>query len=62
MTLDRLTAEYKHHHDALAPGYQSVKGVRIEPYSGRFGKGYKVFSHNPLSTRWVRISYYVKED
>lgn len=53
--------EYKLHHTALTRGYVSVKeteGIK-EKYSGRFGDGYTVKSHNPNSTQYCYISYYV---
>ncbi len=53
--------EYKEHHTALCRGYVSVKNNdKPEPYDGRFGKGYTVKSHNPTSTRYCFITYYVK--
>lgn len=52
-----------YHHTALTQGYVSVKveeGIKV-PYSGRFGEGYKVLSHNPNSTRFCFVSYYIYE-
>lgn len=54
--------EYKEHHTALCMGYVSVKEngeEKPQVYSGRFGKGYTVKSHNPNSTRYCFITYYV---
>lgn len=54
---------YKFHHSALCRGYVSVKateGIR-EKYEGRFGKGYIVKRHNPESTQYCLISYYIEE-
>lgn len=51
------------HHTALCKGYVSVKcqnGIK-EPYNGRFGKGYTIKRHNPNSTRFCFISYYLYE-
>lgn len=52
---------YKFHHSALARGYQRKGTVTIEKYSGRYGKGYKVFSHNPRSTSYKIVDYYIKK-
>lgn len=51
------------HHTALCKGYVSVKcdnGIK-EPYNGRFGKGYTIKRHNPNSTRFCFVSYYLYE-
>lgn len=53
--------EAKLHHTALAQGYVSVKaknGIKA-PYSGKYGTGYIVKRHNPRSTRYCYIDYYV---
>lgn len=53
--------EYKEHHTSLSRGYVSIKateGIK-EPYKGRFGEGYTVRRHNPQSTRYCLITYYV---
>lgn len=53
---------YKEHHTALIRGYVSVKvshGI-CTPYNGRFGKGYTVKRHNPSSTRYALITYYIE--
>lgn len=48
------------HHTGTDRGYVSLKtGPRIRRYSGRFGKGYKIFRHNPQSKRYVLIDYYI---
>lgn len=52
---------YRLHHTALCRGYVSVKaadGIR-ESYNGKFGEGYTVKTHNPNSTRYCNISYYI---
>lgn len=53
--------EMRLHHVALTRGYVSVKAVDgiKEDYEGRFGKGYTVKRHNPDSTRYCFIEYYV---
>lgn len=51
----------KEHHTALCRCYVSVKedlGI-IEPYSGRFGRGFTIKMHNPQSTLYARKAYYV---
>lgn len=55
-------AGYTFHHTSLCRGYQSVKEDKIVGYSGRFGKGYAVYSHNSSSTRFCYVSYYVKNN
>lgn len=49
------------HHSALTRGYVSVKceGGIVEKYEGKFGKGYTVKRHNPDSTRYCIVEYYV---
>lgn len=58
---DLINGGYRYHHSALEAGYQTVKGIRITEYTGRFGTGYKVYQNNPRSTYYVRIHYYIKE-
>ena len=58
----------KFHHESLKRGYVSVKetdgikmnynGIKMN-YNGRFGKGYIVLKHNPLSTRYCICEYWV---
>lgn len=51
------------HHSALHSGYVSVKaeeGIK-EPYSGRFGEGYTIKRHNPDSTQYCIIEYWIYE-
>ena len=53
--------QYKLHHTALCRGYVSKKateGIR-ERYKGRFGEGFTVKTHNPNSTYYCHISYYL---
>ena len=52
---------YKFHHSALSRGYQKKDSVTIEKYSGRYGKGYKVSEHNPRSSQYKIVSYYIKK-
>lgn len=52
----------KLHHTSLTRGYVSVKSEVIkEDYNGRFGKGHTVKTHNPNSTRYCYISYYIEQ-
>lgn len=56
-----MMKEYREHHTALTRGYVSVKetnGIQ-EPYKGKFGKGYTIRRHNPQSTQYCYITYYV---
>ena len=53
--------EYKAHHTSLTIGYLIIKeneGIK-EQYIGKFGEGYTIRSHNPNSTRYCYITYYV---
>ena len=52
---------YKYHHSALARGYQKKGTLTFEKYNGRYGKGYKVYSHNPKSTSYKIVDYYIKK-
>lgn len=47
------------HHTALTRGYIKVGQEIREKYNGRFGVGYTVKTHNPDSTRYCFISYYI---
>lgn len=54
--------ELKLSHTSLSRscGGYICKGVTKQvPYQGRFGKGIKVFSHNPNSTRYCLVTYYI---
>ena len=49
------------HHTARAQGYVSAKGAGyVVPYKGRFGRGYKHYTHNPNSTYYCYVTYYVE--
>lgn len=52
---------YRFHHEALRPGYISrrLRGV-IEPYAGRFGRGYRVRVPNEKSTQYCFVRYYLE--
>ena len=51
---------YKLHHTALAKGYYCIDSITLSKYKGKFGVGYIVENHADISTRYHRISYYVK--
>ena len=56
-----MMKEYREHHTALCRGYVSVKeteGIK-ELYNGKFGEGYTIRRHNPQSTQYCLITYYV---
>jgi len=46
---------------SLARGYirKSIGETQPEPYQGKYGKGYKTYSHNPKSTRYCFVNYYI---
>lgn len=53
------------HHTAYARGYVSRKqkdfaAYEKEPYSGKFGKGYRVLMPCYLSTSYYVVAYYIK--
>lgn len=53
--------EYKEHHTSLTKGYVSVNdNEQPKPYKGKFGEGYTIKSHNPNSTRFCYVTYYIK--
>lgn len=55
------TPTLKYHHTAHNSGYLSRTNNEnfAISYSGRFGRGYKLFKANPLSTRYVVVEYYI---
>lgn len=46
-------------HTSYAVGYICKGTLKRVPYQGKFGKGVKVYSHNPNSTRYCLVSYYI---
>lgn len=62
MTLDQIKQTCQLHHSAIARGYVSRKGdrVRIVPYTGRYGTGYKVMHAWDQSTRFCPVDYYLE--
>ena len=51
------------HHRSLTQGYVSVKqteGIK-KPYDGKFGVGYTIRHHNPNSTRYCWLDYYIED-
>ena len=46
------------HHSAKYPAYIPPECVVVCSYSGRFGYGYAILEHNPLSNRYCTIHYY----
>lgn len=54
---------YKYHHTSLRRGYESRKSEgHVEPYSGRFGKGYIAVTPRWDSTCYVNVSYYIAKE
>jgi len=57
--------KYKLHHPSWGKGYVSRKLTEaefpVEPYKGRFGKGYKVKKPNWNSTTYCIIEYWVEK-
>ena len=53
--------EHKEHHTSLTRGYVLVKNSeQPKPYKGKYGQGYTIKSHNPNSTRFCFLTYYIK--
>lgn len=53
--------EHYEHHTSYSRGYVSVKDNEdYIPYEGRFGKGYTRRTHNPNSTTYCYITYYIE--
>lgn len=51
------------HHTATAQGYVSRKlACRVEPYNGKFGNGYAVYTPRRDSTRYCYVSYYIEQE
>lgn len=53
----------RYHHTSTAAGYVSVKCEETDPipYKGRFGDGYVIRIHNPESTQYCYVQYWIKE-
>lgn len=61
MSFDQIKENYTYHHTSYARGYHTVKEDTIEPYNGRFGKGYKVHYHANNTTQFHLVSYYIEK-
>lgn len=54
---------YKLHHIASRRGYVSRKtSGRLEPYSGKFGRGYVAITPRWDTTQYVNVAYYVAKE
>lgn len=52
---------YYIHHCAMYRSYVSTKvDYVVEEYKGRFGKGYRVLTHNPRSTTYCYCDYAIE--
>ena len=68
VTVLSCRTDLQYHHSALAPGYckrpkRFVCGSPCWPtyqYNGRFGSGYVQILHNPDSTEYVIVMYYIR--
>jgi hypothetical protein len=62
MNYEEIRKEYTLHHTACHAGYQCRKEgfENIEPYEGKFGKGYKVHKPRYDSTQYHYVEYWVK--
>lgn len=65
MTIDQIAAAVKagtltRLHTALTRGYVSRRSEgTVQPYAGRFGKGFAVYTPNWDSTGYCFVTYYV---
>lgn len=59
---DVVDKGFEYHHTAWAKGYHSRKYpyYSIEPYEGKFGKGFKVHHSTTYSTQYHLIDYFVR--
>lgn len=65
MTIEELknSPEYIEHHTASRRGYISRKSDgRIEPYDGRFGKGYVILRPRWDTTQYINVTYFVEKE
>ena len=61
--VEKLVSRLKLDHTSLCRGYIRTGLARVEKYNGKFGKGFRVFSHNSSSTTFCNCTYYInKED
>lgn len=62
MTINEITSTMKLHHTASRRGYVSRKSEgKVEPYEGRFGKGYIIVRPRIDTTQYVYVEYYIEE-
>lgn len=64
-TIETITADprYYLHHTASRRGYVSRKtSGRLEPYSGKFGRGYVAITPRRDTTQYVNIAYYIVKE
>lgn len=60
--MERVRKECEEHHTVLSPGYIKVSCPgKIEKYVGRYGVGYKIYHHNPMSSRWCKCTYWIRK-
>jgi hypothetical protein len=67
MTYEQLKQDprYHHHHTSAIRGYASRNGklpVKVLPYKGRFGEGYKVLLPRWDTTQYCWIAYYIRTE
>lgn len=65
MTISELINDerYTEHHTASRRGYESRKSEgRVEPYDGRFGKGFIAVTPRFDTTQYVNITYYIRKE
>lgn len=59
---DIVNSGFEYHHTAWERGYHSRKYpyYSIEPYDGKYGKGFKVHFGTTTSTQYHLIDYFVR--
>ena len=50
---------YIPHHTAVGRGRAGIKRWKIENYSGKYGKGFKMITTSPYSRNFNHITYFI---
>lgn len=60
-TITEIKANYREHHTSWARRYVSRKNPEgiAEPYKGKWGTGYKVYTPSWRSTNYCYVTYYL---
>lgn len=59
----KTSPRYELHHTASRRGYESRRSSgRLEPYNGKFGRGYIAVTPRWDTTQYVYVSYYIERE